>query len=114
MIFLWVTRGRDWGFRILRDGGSDDPLDLYETVFAEAGADDALLIEVSGHVGLRFRDPEGRRDHAGRPISHEFVFPVGLGGDLASADQGRQFVWPFVAGEYADIWDAPSPPSDHG
>lgn len=34
---IWATRGWDWGFRFLRDGGVDDPLDLYDAVFATAG-----------------------------------------------------------------------------
>ena len=34
MTLIWATRGRTWGFRFLRDGGLEDPLDTYEEAFA--------------------------------------------------------------------------------
>ena len=65
MRFIWATRGKDWGFKFLRDGGFSDPLPIYEAAFE--GTDPSLST-------LRFDDPEGRTDRAGRVIEHDFVF----------------------------------------
>ena len=32
--YLWGTRGKTWGFRFLERGGLDNPLPLYEDMFA--------------------------------------------------------------------------------
>ena len=48
MRFIWATRGRDWGFKFLRDGGFSDPLPIYEAAFE--GTDPSLST-------LRFDDP---------------------------------------------------------
>ncbi len=89
MRFIWATRGRDWGFRFLRDGGFSDPLPIYEAAFEET--DPSLST-------LRFDDPEGRTDRAGRVIEHDFVFLD------APAAHFQEEVWPLVAEEYARIY----------
>lgn len=110
MSLIWATRGRDWGFRFLRDGGCEDPLEEYDSVFSVAGSDESLVISVQGYTGLRFPDPLERRDRADRLIPHEFILLGGLGAHLQSVDEGREFVWPLVADEYAAIWLSPTPP----
>lgn len=110
MTLIWATRGRDWGFRFLRDGGCKDPLDQYDTVFSAAGSQESIVISVRGCIGLRFQDPLGRKDHAGRVIPHEFVLWGGLAEGIDSVDAGRDIVWPLVEAEYAEIWMVPSPP----
>ncbi|OFL93737.1 hypothetical protein HMPREF2734_00840 [Corynebacterium sp. HMSC055D05] len=89
MRFIWATRGRDWGFKFLRDGGFSDPLPIYEAAFA--GTDPSL-------TALRFDDPEGRTDRAGRVIEHDFVFLD------APAPHSQEAVWQLVAGEYARLY----------
>ena len=86
MRFIWASRGRNWGFRFLRDGGFSDPLPIYEAAFD--GTDPTLS-------ALRFDDPEGRTDRAGRVIEHDFVFFD------APAAHSREEVWPLVMHEYA-------------
>lgn len=86
MRFIWATRGRDWGFKFLRDGGFSDPLPIYEAAFA--GTDSSL-------TALRFDDPEGRTDRAGRVIEHDFVLF-----DAPKAPS-PEYVWPLVADEFA-------------
>lgn len=108
---IWATRGRNWGFRFLLDAGLDDPLPEYERAFAEL-ADEPAAWGRNGHVvAVRFPDPEGRRDAAGRVIPHEFVV-FGSGADLVnSVDDGAQHLWPLVEESYGYVWDADTVPS---
>ncbi|NKY23128.1 hypothetical protein HGA03_10685 [Cellulomonas denverensis] len=119
---IWATRGRSWGFRFLRDGGFPDPLPVYDAVFAAADPGPSALRRadgraalsqpgVAGALALRFPDPEGRRDRAGRVIPHEFVVFPPLADAIGSVDEGAVLVWPAVAQEYARVWDAPAGPS---
>jgi hypothetical protein len=108
---IWATRGRSWGFRFLADGGLADPLLEYERIFAGLGDEPTAWRRLTGNAALRFPDPEGRRDAAGRVIPHEFVVPGDLANDIQSAEEGQQQVWPLVAVAYARVWDAEGPPS---
>jgi hypothetical protein len=108
---IWATRGRSWGFRFLLDGGMSDPLLEYERIFADIGDEPTAWRRAAGKVALRFPDPLGRRDAAGRVIPHEFVVSGGLADDIQSVDDGRQRVWNHVAEAYASVWDAEGPPS---
>lgn len=101
MNFIWATRGYDWGFRFLRTGGLDDPLNTYEKAFERyAGAPEVLATEPLG-LAVRFADPEGRRDRAGRVIPHNFVVLSGLSEPPADLPAARELLWPLVAGDYA-------------
>jgi hypothetical protein len=108
--FIWVTRGKTWGFRVLRTGGLDDAFEAYETAFA--GLEDAptALRSVQGRLAVRFPDPEERRDRAGRVISHEFVLLPPIGDEIASVETARDVVWPQVAASFSDSWDAATAP----
>lgn len=108
---IWATRGRDWGFRFLLDAGLADPLPEYERAFAEL-ADEPEAWRREGQVAaVRFPDPDGRRDAAGRVISHEFVV-TGAGADLVnSVSDGEQLLWPLVEEAFGKVWDADTPPS---
>lgn len=86
MRFIWATRGREWGFTFLKDGGFPDPLPIYEAAFANT---DPRLST------LRFTDPEGHTDRAGRPIEHDFVFL-----DEPNPPTVEE-IWALVADEYA-------------
>lgn len=110
MTFIWSTRGRDWGFRFLKNGGEADPLIKFESVMDVAGPENPTCVRVGECVGLRFSDPENRTDSAGRLISHEFV----LWGDLAdrvdSVEDGLAVVWPLVKDQYGASWGEAAPP----
>lgn len=104
MSLLWATRGQTWGFRFLRDGGYKDPLPPYQDAFA--GIEDQLEIyrRVGEKVALRFLDPEGRKDRAGRAIPHDFVVSGKLVDEIHSVEDGRMLIWSQVADEYAREW----------
>jgi len=105
MSYIWATRGHRWGFRFLSDGGQSDPLPAYDAAFADA--DDSLNVchRAGDAVALRFADPLGRRDAAGRVIPHEFVLFGELADRVASVADGLAVVWPLVEERYAAQWD---------
>ena len=107
---IWATRGRSWGFRFLLRDGYPDPLAAYERAFA--GIEDEFIAcrSVGQQVALRFPDPLGRKDAAGRVIPHDFVVMDDLADEIESIDDGRERVWPLVADLYAQVWSG-SPPS---
>lgn len=110
MNFIWVTRGRSWGFRFLLDGGYDDPLSAYERAFAGMQGEVAVCRREGDRLALRFLDPLGRQDAAGRVIPHDFVIMEALADDIESVDDGREKVWRLVVDTYARVWSG-SPPS---
>ncbi|MFG1627082.1 hypothetical protein [Kribbella sp. NPDC049227] len=109
--FIWATRGRSWGFRFLLNGGRPDPLLDYERSFAGLVDEPTMWRRAAGRVALRFPDPSGRKDAAGRVIPHEFVVFGDLAAAIESVEDGLQQIWPLVAGAYARVWDAKGPPS---
>ncbi len=109
MSLIWATRGRDWGFRFLRDGGHLDPLPEYDKAFAGVEDEPTTCTKNDAVVALRFPDPLGRRDHAGRVILHEFVLDGEQASLTATVQDGLRYIWPLVSEEYARIWDLPYP-----
>jgi hypothetical protein len=103
---IWATRGRSWGFRFLRDGGFRDPLPVYDAAFSGVEGQAEVCRRVGGRVALRFADPAGRRDLAGRVIPHEFVVFPPEAERIASLEEGVRLVWGEVADEYARTWDS--------
>ena len=112
--FIWATRGRTWGFRFLRRGGVEDPLRVYEDTFSKVGEQPKAWSRVGDKVALRFPDPYGRQDAAGRVIPHDFVLFGGWADGINSLEDGRQRVWPEVADEFESVWDKTEPPSGRG
>jgi hypothetical protein len=117
---VWATRGRVWGFRFLRNDASGDPLPVYDAAFsgleeeAQACRRVAATDSLPEMVALRFLDPEGRRDRAGRVIPHDFVVFGALSEDIDSVEAGRRRIWPLVAAEFARVWELPKPPLGKG
>lgn len=104
---IWATRGRTWGFRFLRDGGLTDPLPAYEVAFAGAENERSLYRRVGGTVAVRFPDPDGRSDFAGRTITHEFVLFPPLSDSVNSLEDAVRLFQGSFATEYANAWAAP-------
>lgn len=105
--FVWATRGRDWGFRFLRDGGYEDPLPVYEEAFEGNANLSEFCAHVNGWLVVRFRDPRGRLDRSGRPIAHDFVILRQASGELPAVSEAEQVAWNSVAKDYERIWDLP-------
>jgi hypothetical protein len=107
---VWATRGRTWGFRFLLDGGYSDPLPVYERAFWGTEGDSAACRHVGSDVALRFPDPQGRRDAAGRTIPHDVVVLPPMADEIHSVEDGQRLIWPLLAEAFAHLWDLPEPP----
>lgn len=116
MKLIWATRGRTWGFRFLLDGGEPDPLVTYSDAFSDAEDQREVFLRRAETVSLRFPDPLGRRDAAGRVIPHDFVliWPRPWADGIDSVDDGRRLIWPLVGEEFARIWELDEPPRTDG
>jgi len=108
---IWATRGRSWGFRFLPDGGHPDPLPVYDRAFAGTENESTVCRRVGPLLALRFPDPEGRQDQAGRVIPHDVVVEGAPADDMSSFDGGLRLVWPLIADTFERVWELPRPPS---
>lgn len=111
MSVIWATRGREWGFRFLLKGGQADPLSLFEATIGELGQSIEGVVHVGDRVAVRFSDPEGRTDRAGRAITHDFVLSGDAAAGIESVEDARVALWPVVAAEYQAVWDKPTAPA---
>jgi hypothetical protein len=111
MNLVWATRGLAWGFRFLLDGGFDDPFPVYDSAFSGTEGESSVYRRIASRVALRFPDPLGRRDEAGRVIPHDLVVLPPLADEVRCVEEGVLVVWPLIADVYADVWDQPQPPS---
>ena len=105
MTLIWATRGKKWGFRFLRDGGFVDPLPEYDAAFAGIGSGPSSCHRVGTTVAVRFPDPFGRTDSAGRVIPHEFVVFSPLSNEVNTVADALKKIWPLVAEEYETAWE---------
>lgn len=109
--FIWATRGRTWGFRFLRTAGEAHPLRVYEAAFHEARDEAEIWHRAADGVAMRFPDPEGRTDAAGRVIPHDFVLLGHWADELVSLEEGRQRLWAEVADDFAEVYEDADPPA---
>lgn len=100
MRMIWATRGRSWGFRFLDDGGFPDPLPEYERAFSAVAEAPQICERRVGAVAVRFADPQGRRDAAGRVIPHSFVVFGPDAEQISTIDEAIAQIWPVVAQAY--------------
>lgn len=109
MNYIWATRGKTWGFRLLRTGGISNPLEVYEAAFAGTDNAEEVLQRRAGMIAVRFPDPQRRTDRAGRVIPHDFVLLTDEV-KLENIDSARTELWPKVALSYATVWEEPTGP----
>lgn len=114
MNLIWATRGRTWGFRFLRRCELDDPLRVYDDAFFGIEDQPEVCRRAAGKVALRFPDPLGRQDAAGRVIPHDFVILDPVPDDLNSVADGLRLIWPLVADEFEQVWTLAEPPPADG
>lgn len=93
------------------DAGFEDPLGEYERAFAGLSDTATAWRREGEEVALRFPDPLGRRDSAGRVIPHEFVVFGDLAKTISCVDEGIRRIWPVVDRAYARIWNAHTAPA---
>lgn len=106
MKMIWATRGRNWGFRFLKDGGYSDPLIPYEAAFANQMSEPHLWLPGDDSLAVRFPDPLQRTDSSGRVISHDFVLFTPDVTRFSKFEDARRAIWEEVATTYSDLWDS--------
>lgn len=111
MKFAWATRGKHWGFRFLAAGGLKDPRPTYLRLFADHDGQPTVLQRTGQYLAIRFPDPEGRTDAAGRVIPHEFIVLPPVPHTIATVQDAIAALWPLVADTYRELWDTPTPPA---
>lgn len=107
---LHATRGRNKGFSFYDKGGLTEPLREYTSVFGENSEGGDLFKRVGENnekVGIRFMDPEGRKDRAGRVIPHEVILPAPLAKDVKTLDEAIAKVWPMIKDAVESKYDEP-------
>jgi hypothetical protein len=109
--FIWASRGRTWGVRFLHTGGLENPLSVYEEAFATVGDQPTVWKRVGNLCALRFLDPQGRRDGAGRVIPLEFVLMGPWADEIGSPEEARERLWQAVAEEFERVWAESEPPT---
>jgi hypothetical protein len=88
---------------------------VYEDAFSNVGDQPETWRRLSDKkVAVRFLDPDGRRDAAGRVIPHDFVLLGSWADGINSLEDGRQRIWHEVADEFESVWDTKEPPSAKG
>lgn len=113
MTMIWATRGQNWGFRFLDDGGFDDPLPRYEEAFSTVDTDSEAFQRIRQGVVVRFFDPEKRTDRAGRIIPHDLVIFGQLAEQIDSIEDVLRVVWPILSAPYERVWTLPKAPSNN-
>jgi hypothetical protein len=108
---IWATRGKSWGFRFLRTGGIPNPLAVYERAFVGAEGASMTFERRAETIAVRFTDPDGRTDRAGRVIQHDFVILSGETDDLRNVEDARAILWPMVREDFDDFWERPTAPA---
>lgn len=105
MTLMWATRGKDWGFRFLDDGGELDPLLIYKQAFADRELAGEFVLIRPEFTATRMFDPLGRTDHAGRIIPHDFVLRGQFAEGVTTLEDVQETIWPLVEKRYEAIWD---------
>lgn len=109
---IWATRGHSWGFRFLLTAGLRDPLPTYEHGFAGLGEDPDGFRWTGDTIALRFPDPLGRRDAAGRSIPHDLLLlGVRPNDGIESPEDCQRRLWALIAHDYARVYDLPQAPA---
>lgn len=111
MKLIWATRGRTWGFRLLRTGDLPDPLLALEAALSLLGDEPQAWRRDGPRAVVRFLDPRGRQDLAGRVIPHEAVLLEPEASNVDSFEEARRAVWAEVEEYFDRVWELPEPPA---
>ncbi|ASM62284.1 hypothetical protein SEA_NIGHTMARE_8 [Arthrobacter phage Nightmare] len=95
---IHATRGKERGFSLYKTGGLNSPLAEYDKAFDDQ--QNSTVFKRYGDnnekVAVRFPDPDGRKDAAGRVIPHEIILPEALSKGVTNLDEAVAKVWPMV------------------
>lgn len=108
---IHLARGKDKGLSFLKKGGSPSFFQHWENAFVkEIGNPDTdnVFHKLSdGKIAAAFLDPQGRRDHANRPIAHQVVIPRSMASSIANIDDVKTKIWPQLKDTYDSAYLKP-------
>lgn len=102
------SRGRELGYRFVKQGGLKDALHEYESAGFTGSEGGDVFRRYGAHaekIAARFTDPEGRKDQSGRPILHEVIVPSSMTDGINSLEDIRQKIWPLLKTEYDAVYN---------
>lgn len=112
---LWITRGNQWGFRILLKPQleCEDWFDIYELIFDQNSTEKEQFVKsyvrINNHkipyVSVVFLDLASRKDQSTRIIPHKVAI---LGDDCTffdNLDSVKISLWPKLSGLYSELYD---------
>lgn len=96
---IHASRGKDQGFQFYKKGGVPDPLTTYEKAFGQNALSKGLSKTDLG-TAVTFGDPKGRKDAAGRPISHQILIPKSMSDGINTVEDAVTKIWPMLSDDY--------------
>lgn len=105
---IHASRTKNKGFKFFKDGSLDSPMSEYNKAGFANNTDPTMFKRYGDNnekVALRFEDPLGRKDFAGRVIPHEVILPKTLADGVETLQQGIDKVWPSIKDSYGDLYD---------
>lgn len=105
---ILASRGKNIGYHILDSGGVQNPVGLLDALGLTTSGSNELapgeMRKMAGKIAAVLPDPEGRKDHAGRPLNHSIVIPRSMASDINSMDDVLQKVWPMLKPTYEEMY----------
>lgn len=101
---ILFSKGGKNGLTFYKDGNLKDPLLEFNKGFPNDGWEPFAKYG-NGKIAATLPDPEGRKDRAGRPISHQIIIPKGMTDGINDLKDVAEKIWPIVKEDYD--YDAP-------
>ena len=103
-----ASRGRDSGFRFVKDASLKEPYSVFESAGLMSGDNEIPRNTIrklsGGAVAAVLDDPKGRADRAGRLIPHSILIPKSMASGISTIDDVRNTIWPLLEDAYAAIY----------
>lgn len=103
-----AARGRNVDFRFMKKGGLKDALHEYDLAGFQDKPNEFMTRygkKGSEKIAARILDPEGRKDHSGRPISHDIIIPHAQAASIQTPQDILTKVWPKIKDEYDQLYN---------
>lgn len=112
---IHVSRGKRNGYRPLMTGGIKSPTQQFINAALQNGFDpNGGLVDNFVRFGDRnekifanFKDPKGRKDFAGRTITHDVIIPELKAAGLKTFNQVKDLAWSEIKDGYESFYDLP-------
>lgn len=112
---IHVSRGKHNGYRPLLNGGVKSPTAQFINAAIQNGVDpnggvvDSFVRfgERNEKIFANFKDPKGRKDFAGRTITHDVILPELKSIGLKTFDEIKDLAWSEIKDTYESFYDLP-------